>query len=70
MMSGVSLGAPNVFALTLSFSCLTLPLTFIIPQVAEMLFEAFSNRPIAHKVVEELMVLPSLQNTGQFARIR
>jgi len=70
MMSGVSLGAPNVFALTLSFSCLMLPLTFIIPQVAEMLFEAFSNRPIAHKVVEELMVLPSLQNTGQFARIR
>jgi len=69
-MSGVSLGVPNALALTLSFSCLTLLLIFIISHVAEMLFEAFSDRPIAYKVIKEVVVLLSLQNMDQFAGIR
>jgi len=69
-MSGVSLGVPNALALTLSFSCLTLLLIFIISYVAEMLFEAFSDRPIAYKVIKEVVVLLSLQNMDQFAGIR
>ena len=69
-MSGVSLGVPNALALTLSFSCLTFLLIFIISDIAEMLFEAFSDRPIAYKVIEEVVVLLSLQNIDQFAGIR
>jgi len=69
-MSGVSLGVPNALALTLSFSCLTLLLIFIISHVVEMLFEAFSDRPIAYKVIKEVVVLLSLQNMDQFAGIR
>ena len=42
----------------------------VVPLVAEMLLEVLIDWPVAYKVIEEIMVFPSLQNMGQFARTR
>ena len=42
----------------------------IVSLVAEMLLEVLIDWPVAYKVIEEIMVFPSLQNMGQFARTR
>jgi len=42
----------------------------VVSLVLEMHLEVLIDWPVANKVIEKIIVFPSLQNMGQFARIR
>jgi len=63
-----SLGCLMSLGHLISLCCLT-PLRTVVSLVVEMLLEVLIDWPVAHKLIEEIMVFPSLQNMGQFARI-